>query len=78
MKMQVLDAAIILGQGFNDTQLTAEVEQITGKRQQRGTIARTRKTLEDEGLLMRRNVVVDGQITFDVTQQAFAVLRSVA
>lgn len=78
MKMQVLDAAIILGHGFNDTQLTAEVEQITGKRQQRGSVARTRKALEDEGLVMRRSVIVDGQITFDVTEGAFRLLRSVA
>ena len=71
LQNHVLNAALMLGT-FTDTELTLQVEKITGKRQQRGTIARTRLTLERAGLIHRQPDLRDSQISFRVEARAAA------
>lgn len=53
LKTHVITAALILEDPFGtcwcDTELTEKIEAITGKRQQRNVIARTRGLLEQDG-----------------------------
>ena len=70
LKTQVLEAARALGR-FNDTELTAQVERMTNRRQQRGTIARTRLNLELAGFVERQPELDNHQITFVVTPMAW-------
>lgn len=48
LKAVVVAAALELGT-FNDTELTDKIEELTGRRQQRNVIARTRGLLEADG-----------------------------
>ncbi len=48
---------------FTDTELTAWIEKVTGKRQQRNVIARTRGLIEKEGHIIRTGThTVDGRL----------------
>lgn len=71
LRNHVLDAALMLG-SFTDSELTEQVELITGKRQQRGTIARTRLTLERNNFITRCDELRHNQITFRVEARAAA------
>jgi hypothetical protein len=71
LQHHVLNAALMLGQ-FTDSELTAQVELITGKAQQRGVIARTRLTLERAGHITRDAELRHNQITFHVESTAAA------
>lgn len=58
LRGRVLAAALSLemyknGDAWNDTELTERVEAMTGQRQQRNVLARTRGLIEQDGLIER-------------------------
>jgi hypothetical protein len=77
LKDWTLEAALVLGT-FTDSELTYQVEHMSGARQQRGTIARTRLNIERHGAIERTTELTNGQITFVVVPAVAMRLMAVA